>query len=73
LPAALGGGVEAALRDFKKAIQLNPESADAYLWLGIALRRMSRNSEARAAIRRSLELNPRRVWAKQQLEKTPAK
>lgn len=73
LPAAFGGGAEPAIRDFKKAIELNPKSAEGYLWLGIALRRLNRNSEARAAITRSLELNPRRLWAKQQLEKTPAK
>jgi Flp pilus assembly protein TadD len=42
------------------------------LWLGLALRKSGRNGEARKAFARSLELNPRRVWAKQQLEKTPA-
>lgn len=72
LPAVFGGGVEPAVRDFEKAIELNPKSAEAHLWLGIALRRMKRNAEARAAIGKSLEINPRRVWAKQQLEKTPA-
>jgi len=47
--------------------------ADAHLWLGLALRKAGRNAEARRAIARSLELNPRRVWAKQQLEKTPTR
>lgn len=73
LPPAFGGGVEPAMKDFRKAIQLNPKSADAYLWLGVALRKAGRNSEARQAIAKSLELNPNRVWAKQQLAKTPAK
>lgn len=72
LPPAFGGSVEAAIRDFEKAIELNPRSADACLWLGIALRKARRNVEARKAIMKSLELNPRRVWARQQLEKTPA-
>jgi len=72
LPASLGGGVELALRDFDKAIELQPKNAEAYLWKGIALRKLNRNAEARAALLRSLELNPRRIWAKQQLEKTPA-
>jgi len=71
LPAALGGGPELAIKDFQKAIQLNPKSAEAPLWLGIALRKLGRNLEARAAIRKSLELNPQRAWAKQQLDKTP--
>ncbi len=73
LPEAFGGGPELAVRDCRKAIQLNQKSSEAYLWLGVALRKLNRNGEARAAIRKSLELNPKRVWAKQQLEKTPAK
>jgi tetratricopeptide (TPR) repeat protein len=72
LPASFGGGVELAIKDFEKAIQLNPKSADAYLWLGIALRKANRNADARKALAKSVELNPNRVWAKQQLEKTPA-
>jgi tetratricopeptide (TPR) repeat protein len=72
LPPALGGGVEAAIADFRKAIELNPRAADAWLWLGIALRKAQRHAEARQAILKSLELNPERVWARRQLEKTPA-
>ncbi len=72
LPAAFGGGVEVAIKDFEKAIQLNPKSSEANLWLGIALRKANRNADARKAFARSIELNPNRVWAKQQLEKTPA-
>jgi len=71
LPAMFGGGVENAIRDFEGAIQLDPKLADAHLWLGIALRKANRQDEARKAIARSLELNPNRVWARQQLEKTP--
>lgn len=72
LPPAFGGGVELALKDFDKAIQLDPNSAEAHLWNGIALRKARRNADARKEIAKSLELNPRRVWAKQQLDKTPA-
>lgn len=72
LPQAFGGGLELAIKDFQKAIELNPKSADAYLWLGLALRKENKNAEARKAFEKSLELNPNRVWAKQQLEKTPA-
>ncbi len=72
LPPALGGGPELALRDFERAIQRKPDNAEAYLWLGIALRKLNRNNEARKAFSKSLELNPRRVWARRQLEKTPA-
>lgn len=71
LPAAFGGGVELAVRDFEKAAQLDPKLADVYLWLGIAQRKVQRNEEARRNIAKSIELNPTRVWARQQLEKTP--
>jgi tetratricopeptide (TPR) repeat protein len=71
LPAALGGGPDVAIADIKKSLELDPKSADAYLWLGLSLHKAHRNAEARQAFQKSLELNPRRVWAKQQLEKTP--
>ncbi len=72
VPAAFGGGVDLAIKDFEKAIELNPRSADAYLWLGVSLRKANRVEDARKAFAKSIELNPNRVWAKQQLEKTPA-
>jgi len=71
LPQALGGGYEKAIADFRRAIELNPKSDQAWLWLGLALRRTGNNAEARQALEKSLALNPRRVWTKQQLAKTP--
>lgn len=73
LPPAFGGGVELAIKDFEKAIQLNAKSPEAHLWLGIALRKSNRNADARKALARAVELNPERAWAKKQLEKTPGK
>ena len=73
LPAALGGGVELAIQDFQKAISLDAKSSDAQLWLGLALRKLNRNEEARHAFQKAVELNPARVWAKEQLDKTPLK
>jgi tetratricopeptide (TPR) repeat protein len=72
LPSAFGGGPDVALKDFQKAIQLDPELAEAHLWMGITLRKLNRNAEARKAFGKSLQLNPDRIWTKQQLEKTPA-
>jgi tetratricopeptide (TPR) repeat protein len=72
VPSGLGGGLDLAIRDFQKAIELDPKSDEAYLWLGLAMRKSNRNVEARKAFSKSLELNPNRVWTKQQLEKTPA-
>jgi tetratricopeptide (TPR) repeat protein len=71
LPQAFGGGIDLAIKDFRKAIELNPRNADAWLWLGVALRRSNQAAEAQKAFERSLEINPNRVWARQQLEKTP--
>lgn len=73
LPAAFGGGFELAVADFRRAIELDPRNASAYLWLGLGLRKQNKDSEARQAFTKSLELDPNRVWVKQQLDKTPAK
>jgi tetratricopeptide (TPR) repeat protein len=71
-PEIFGGGPEPAIRDLRRAIELDPKSAEAWLWLGLALRKTHHNTEARAALAKSLELNPARVWTRQQLDKTPA-
>jgi tetratricopeptide (TPR) repeat protein len=72
LPEALGGGSNLAVADFRKSIDLDPKNADAWLWLGIALRKQNKHAEARQAFAKSVELNPKRIWAKEQLDKTPA-
>ena len=73
LPAMLGGGPKPAIEDFKKAIELDPNNAEAYLWLGVSLHKDNRDAEARKAFEKSLALNPKRAWTKQQLDKTPQK
>ncbi len=72
LPDMFGGGPALAVKDFNQAVTLDPRSAEAYLWLGLAERKLHNNAAARQAFAKSVELNPRRVWAKEQLEKTPA-
>jgi tetratricopeptide (TPR) repeat protein len=72
LPPSFGGGPELAVKDFEKAIELNPKSAEAHMWLGIALRKLNRNADAHQELEKAVALNPNRIWAKQQLEKTPA-
>lgn len=72
LPSQFGGGIDLAIKDFDKAIALNPKLSDAYLWKGIALRKANKNGEAHAALEKAVQLNPDSVWAKGQLEKTPA-
>jgi Tfp pilus assembly protein PilF len=72
LPAMLGGGPDIAAKDFNEAIALDPKCSEAYMWLGLTLRKLHKNAEARQALAKSVELNPHRAWAKEQLEKTPA-
>ncbi len=73
LPATFGGGYDLAITDFRKAIELDPKNADAYLWLGLSLRKEKKDAEARQAFSKSLELDPNRIWVKEQLDKTPVK
>jgi tetratricopeptide (TPR) repeat protein len=73
LPAQMGGGPEIAIKDFDKAIALDPKLGDAYLWKGIALRKLNKDPEARQAFERAEQLQPNRVWVKEQLAKTPAR
>jgi tetratricopeptide (TPR) repeat protein len=72
LPQQLGGGPEVALKDFQKAIDLDPKAPDSYLWLALSLRKLHRNGEARQALQKAIDLDPQRIWLKEQLEKTPA-
>ena len=72
LPAQMGGGPEAAIPDFDKAISLNPKLSEAYLWKGITLRKQHRDKDAHAALEEAVQLAPDRIWAKEQLAKTPA-
>jgi tetratricopeptide (TPR) repeat protein len=71
LPQQMGGGPELAIQDFDKALSIDPKLADAYLWKGLALKKVNRPSEARAAFDRALALDPNRLWARQELDKTP--
>lgn len=73
LPPQMGGGPELAIRDFDKAIAINPNLAEAYVWKGVALRKMNKDPQAREALQRALEIDPNRIWAKEQLVKTPNK
>jgi tetratricopeptide (TPR) repeat protein len=72
LPASMGGGPDVAVKDFDKAISIDPKLADSYLWKGITLRKENRNTEARKALEQAVQLAPNRAWVKEQLQKTPA-
>lgn len=71
LPVNFGGGPENAMKDFRQALSLDAKLADAYLWTGIAQRKLRQNAQARESFNKALQLSPTRVWAKNQLDKTP--
>ncbi|HEX4135540.1 MAG TPA: tetratricopeptide repeat protein [Bryobacteraceae bacterium] len=71
LPANFGGGPENAIKDFRQALALDPKSAEAYLWIGIAMKKQHQNVQAREALNKSLQIDPDRIWTKDQLAKTP--
>jgi predicted O-linked N-acetylglucosamine transferase (SPINDLY family) len=53
------GQHEAALGHLAKAIELNPNFIDSYVWRGMALQALGRAAEAEASYRRVLIYNPR--------------
>ncbi len=55
------GRFEEAFQECNKALELNPNSAEAYYLLGLIQDRRGAVEEARQALRRSVELDPRRV------------
>jgi Flp pilus assembly protein TadD len=60
------------VKDFDKALSLDPKLPEAYLWKGVALRKANRPAEARKALEAAIQLDPNRLWAKQELSKIPA-
>jgi tetratricopeptide (TPR) repeat protein len=71
LPTNFGGGPDAAIKDYKKAIELDPKNAEAYLWMGVAYSKQHQTGPAREAFTKSLQLDPDRLWTKEQLGKLP--
>ena len=54
----LQGTHDHAIKDFNRAIELNPNHADAYNGRGIAYRQIGKLTRAIADFDRSIELNP---------------
>ena len=67
-PKLFGGDPEEALRHFHRAIQIEPQSAPARVWLGVALKEQGRREEAREALEQAVALQPQNGWARGELE-----
>lgn len=71
LPESFGGGIDKAIQDFRQATTLKPDLPDAWLWLGIALRKKGDSAGAKGALQKAKAMAPDRAWIEQQLQKTP--
>ena len=54
----LNGRPQAALAAYREALRHHPNSADAYVGLGITLKSLGNVEQAKQAIQQALELNP---------------
>lgn len=68
-PKMFGGDVDKAIESFRKSTQLDPNSDETFVWLGIALRKKGDAPGAEQAFKDALRLNPGGVFAKQSGEK----
>jgi len=65
LAAQLGGGASVAIPDFRKAIEIDPKNAEAWIYLGVGLRNDRRRTKPVRLSTRALQLNPDRFWVRQ--------
>lgn len=56
--ALLSGELDRALGHYRRAVEMQPEGAQAHLNLGIALKLQGQRDEATSALKRALELDP---------------
>jgi len=68
-PHMFGGDVDKAIASFRKSIELDPKSDEAYVWLAVALRKKGDKAGADQALQQALQLNPRSVFAKSTAKK----
>lgn len=66
------GQIEEAIRELKKAVALDPQSAAGHMLLGqayLAQRSLSMVAEAKAELRQALDIDPSLIWARFYLAK----
>ncbi len=66
-PAMFGGSVVEALAEFHQAQALDPTCDEAWVWEGIAQRRLGAIAAARRAFAKAIAVNPRSQHAKREL------
>jgi len=68
-PQKWGGDKQKALVEFLKAVELSPEVAEFYVWLGIAYKENNNVNSAIRVMKKALEIEPSYKWAKMELKK----
>ena len=66
-PGVFGGSVAAAIAEFRSAQSLDAGCAEAWIWEGIAHRRLGSIAEARRAFAKALEVSPGNDHAQREL------
>jgi tetratricopeptide (TPR) repeat protein len=66
-PGMFGGSVVEAIAEFRTAQSLDPACAEAWIWEGIAQRRLGALPEARRALGKALEVSPGNAHAQREL------
>lgn len=66
-PKKWGGGVEKAIVSFLKAIELLPQNAEYYVWLGLAYKKNGQSDLAVKQFEKALQIKPSYGWAQIEL------
>jgi len=66
-PPMFGGSATAALEEFRAAQALDASCSEAWIWEGIAQRRMGATADARRAFDRALAVSPQNAHARREL------
>lgn len=67
-PRLFGGDPDEAVGHFQRAVQLEPRSVQARVWLGVAFKERGRRAEAREALEQAVALQPQNAWARSELD-----
>ncbi len=63
-PRIFGGDIDKAIESFRKSTQLDPRTADGFVWLAIAYRKKGDAPQAEASLAEALRLNRRSALAR---------
>lgn len=62
-PSAFGGDIDKAIDSFKRAVALDPQADEDFVWLAKAYRKKGDAAHSQEALAQALRLNPRSVFA----------